>query len=100
MKNFSRVIFLGLAVGLLNPAVADDTLNRGGYKNKSSDFPQHITARQSPRALVSAEDNHHNDGGQDRSGRNWSKDVIAHDYEHPSDAPSSGPLQKRGWNSK
>jgi hypothetical protein len=32
MNNFSKVIFLGLAVGLFNPAVADDTLQGGDDK--------------------------------------------------------------------
>lgn len=100
VKNFSKIIFLGLAASLFNPAIADDALKGGGYKNSGSDFPRHVTSSPSPRAPVTAQDNHHNDGGQDRSGRDWTKDVIAHDRQHPADASSSRSLQEWGWNSK
>lgn len=100
MNNFSKVIFLGLAVGLLNPAMADDSLKGGGYKNSSSDFPQHVTASESSRAPVAAETGHHSEGGQDRSGRDWVGDVSPHGHEHPANAPSSPSLRQWGWNSK
>ncbi|CDH47821.1 exported hypothetical protein [Candidatus Contendobacter odensis Run_B_J11] len=44
-----NLIFLGLAIGLLNPAIADDTLKGGSYKNSGSDFPRHVTASESSR---------------------------------------------------
>jgi len=100
MKSFSKAVFLGLTIGLLSPAVADDLLQGGRYKDKSTDFPRHVTASENPRAPVAAEDGHHADGGQDRSGRDWSKDVIPHDYEHPADASSSPSPREWGWNSK
>lgn len=100
MNNFSKVIFLGLAVGLFNPAIADDALKGGGYNKSSSDFPRHVTASESPRAPVAADTGHHNDGGQDQSGRDWVGDVSPHGHEHPADAPSSSSLRQRGWNSK
>jgi len=100
VKNFSRVIFLGLAVGLLNPAVANDLLQGGRYTDRSSDFPRHVTASESSRAPVAADTDHHNDGGQDRSGRDWVGDVTPHGHEHPADASSSPSLQEGGWNSK
>lgn len=100
MKSFSKVIFLGLAIGLLNPAMADDTLKGGGYNNLSNDFPRHVTASESPRVPAAAEAGHHADGGQDRSGQDWTKDVIPHDYQHSADTPSYPSLRERGWNSK
>ncbi|HHW78698.1 MAG: hypothetical protein IPK64_21535 [bacterium] len=100
MKSFSKAVFLGLTIGLLSPAVADDLLQGGRYKEKSTDFPRHVTASENPRAPVAAEAGHHADGGQDRSGRDWSKDVIPHDHEHPVDASSSPSPREWGWNSK
>lgn len=100
VKNFSRVIFLGLAVGLLNPAIADDLLQGGRYNKSSSDFPRHVTASESPRAPVAADTGHHNDGGQDRSGQDWTKDVVSHTRDHEADAPASPSLREWGWNSK
>lgn len=100
MKSFGKVVFLGLAIGLLNPALADDLLRGGRYNNASSDFPRHVTASENPRAPVAAVDNHHNDGGQDRSGRDWTKDVISHNQAHPTDASSYPSLWEQGWNSK
>lgn len=100
MNNFGKVIFLGLSFGLLGPATADDLLQGGRYSNRSSDFPRHVTASQGPHALVIAEDTHHNDGGQDRSGRNWTKDVISHSRERPAGASAYPSSQQWGWNSK
>lgn len=100
MRSFSKVVFLGLTIGLLNPAMADDTFKGGGYKDRSSDFPRHVTASERPRAPVAAETGHHTDGGQDRSGRDWTKDVVPHDYQHPADTSSYSSLQEWGWNSK
>lgn len=100
MNSFSKAVFLGLAVGLLQPAIADDTLKGGGYKNSSSDFPRHIVGSANPRLPVAVESSHHNDGGLDRSGRDWSKNVIPHDHQHPINTSSYPTLQERGWNSK
>jgi len=101
MNSFSKAVFLGLAVGLLQPAIADDTLQGGGYKNSSSDFPRHVVGSANPRLPVAAESGHHNDGSQDRSGRDWTKEVIPYDRENPANASSSYPsLRERGWNSK
>ena len=62
--------------------------------------PVSYTHLQSPRAPVVADTGHHNDGGQDQSGRDWVGDVSPHGHEHPADAPSSLSLRQRGWNSK
>ena len=97
MKSFGKVVFLGLSISLLGPAIADDLLQGGRYNNRSSDFPRHAVASQNPRAAGVAEDAHHNDGGQDRSGRDWTKDVIS---KRPADASSYSSLQEWGWNSK
>lgn len=101
MNTFSKAVFLGLAVSLLQPAIANDTLQVGGYQNSSSDFPRHVVGSTNPRLPVAVESSHHNDGGQDRSGRDWTKDVIPDSRENPANASSSYPtLQERGWNSK
>ncbi len=100
MNTFSKAVFLGLTIGLLNPALADDQSQTGGYKNSSGDFPRHVTATKNPRPPVVAEDTHHNDGGQDRSGQNWSKAVISADQPPPVEASSNRSLREWGWNSK
>ena len=111
MKSFGKVIFLGLSLGLLGPAMADDLSsqspraagvaetshhNEGGQDRSGRDWTAYVAASQGPRAAGVAETAHHNDGGQDRSGRDWTKEVIP---ERPANASSySSPL--RGWNAK
>jgi len=100
MRSFGKVVFLGLSIGLLNPATADDLLRGGRYNDSSSDFPRHITASQNPRARAVAEDGHHSDGGQDRSGRDWTRDVVPSDRERSAAASRSPSPQQWGWNAK
>ncbi|MDG4554821.1 MAG: hypothetical protein P9E24_11340 [Candidatus Competibacter sp.] len=97
MNSFSKAVFLGLAVGLLQPAIADDTL-KGGYKNSSSDFPRHVVSSASSPPLAGVENSHHNDGDQDRSGRDWTAKITPHGDEHSFSAIQSN--RWGGWNSK
>lgn len=100
MKSFGKGIFLGLSIGLLDPATANDLLRGGRYNDSSSDFPRHVTPDQNPRPPMVAEDGHHNDGGQDRSGGDWARDVISRGREHPAAASSYPSPQQWGWNDK
>ncbi len=83
---------------LLSFATAGAAYADGGGHNPAQAFPN--LPSNSPRVTVTDQDNHHDDGGQDRSGRDWSKNIIPHDHQHPTDVSSYPTLQERGWNSK
>lgn len=94
MKNtYSMIAGVMLTFATVGAAYAD-----GGGHNPAQVFPNPPT--QSPRAPSTTADAHHNDGGQDRSGRDWTKDVTPHTHEHPANAPSYPSLQEWGWKSK
>ena len=88
-----------IAGALLSFAMAGAAYADSGSHNPAQVFPN--PPSDSPRVTVTAQDNnHHNDGGQDRSGRDWTKDVISHNQAHPTDASSYPSLWEQGWNSK
>ena len=88
-----------IAGAMLSFATAGAAYADGGGHNPAQVFPN--PPSDSPRVTVTAQDNnHHNDGGQDRSGRDWTKDVTPHDHAHPTDASSYPSLWEQGWNSK
>ena len=88
-----------IAGAMLSFAMAGAAYADGGSHNPAQVFPN--PPSDSPRVTVTAQDNnHHNDGGQDRSGRDWTKDVTPHDHAHPTDASSYPSLWEQGWNSK
>ncbi|MDS4030687.1 MAG: hypothetical protein RKO66_11515 [Candidatus Contendobacter sp.] len=95
MMKTTRSIIAGavLSFATVGAAYAD-----GGGHNPAQVFPN--PPSDSPRVTMPAQDNHHNDGGQNRDGRDWSKNVIPDSHQHPADTPSSPSFQKRGWNSK
>jgi len=77
-----------LAIGLFQPAIADDTLkggykvaenshhNEGGQDQSGRDWTKDVVGSASPRSPAAAENSHHNNSGQDQSGRDWTKDVV------------------------
>ncbi len=94
MKNtYSMIAGVMLTFATVGAAYAD-----GGGHNPALVFPN--SPSNSPRITVTAQDNHHNDGGQDRSGRDWTKDVVPHDHQHPANTLSYRSLQESGWNDR
>ena len=87
-----------IAGAMLSFAMAGAAYADGGGHNPAQVFPN--PPSDSPRVTGTAQDSHHNDGGQDRDGRDWSKNVIPHYHQHPTDTSSSPSLRERGWNSK